>query len=249
MSQEALAFDAEISTRHLSCLESGKAQPSRAMVLVLASALEMPLRERNVLLHAAGFAAVYRQSGLSADEMAPITRALDALLSQQEPYGAVVVDRNWDVVRMNDGAQRILARFPSSSTDPRIVGNVMRGFFHPGGIRPHVVNWNEVALLLLERAARERLHAVDNDALGALYDEIRTYADLPVPGDAPVHPALPIVAVHLKNGPHEVRIFSTLTTLGTPVDVTAQELAIESYFPLDEESARTMQRWAEEATS
>jgi transcriptional regulator with XRE-family HTH domain len=227
LSQEALADDAECSTRHLSFLESGKSAPSREMVLVLASALDLPLRDRNVLLGAAGFAAVYRESPLDADAMAPFQRALDVILAKQEPYGAVVFDRGWNVIQMNRGALALFGRFPQATSDPKIAMNLVRSLFHPDGLRRHVVNWREVAALTFERLE-----------LPALREEIMGYQDVPRDLFKTGYGGGPFVTVHLKNGADEVRLFTLLTTLGTSLDVTAQELTIESYFPADADSER-----------
>jgi transcriptional regulator with XRE-family HTH domain len=248
LTQEQLADDAEVSTRHLSCLESGKAQPSREMVLVLASALELELRDRNVLLGAAGFAPVYRASPLQAAAMAPLRSAIELLLRQQEPYGAIVVDRTWNVLQWNDGARRLFARFmPRMPTDPRVATNVVHGLFSPEGLRPCIVNWEQVAAFTIERMHREiARHPEDPEGLG-LRDAILAYPGLPerfhvTDVTASVDPFL---AVHLRRGADEVRLFSTLTTLGTPLDVTAQELILESYFPADEASDRYLRALAE----
>jgi transcriptional regulator with XRE-family HTH domain len=240
LTQEQLADDAEVSTRHLSCLERGKSRPSREMVLVLASVLELELRDRNVLLGCAGFAPVYPSSALESLAMAPIRRAIDLVLKQQEPYGAVVVDRAWNLLEMNDGAARMIAALlPTPPEDPRIASNVLRILMHPTGLRPCIVNWVEVAAFTLERIDRDcDLHPHD-ELRSALRDELLTY-----PGVAALRPAGtprandPVATIHLRHGDTEVRLFTMLTTLGTPMDVTAQELAIESYFPADADSER-----------
>ncbi len=249
LSQEALAFDAEISTRHLSFLEGGKAKPSREMVLILASALEVPLRERNVLLQAAGFAAVYKETGLDDAAMDTVRRALDLLLEQQEPWGAVVVDRVWNVTRLNRGAERLFAHFPPTSTDPRVVMNVVRTLFHPGGLRPFIVNIEEVATSTLERLHREIALAPDDETLLELQREVAAYDDVAAALAAPKPlspPPSPVLAVHLRKGDDEVRLMTLLTTLGTPLDVSAQELAIESYFPADAASEAFLRRLSRE---
>lgn len=240
LSQESLADDAEISTRHLSFLESGKSAPSREMVLLLASALDLPLRERNVLLGAAGFAPVYRESALDAATIAPFKRALDLLLAQQEPYGAVVFDRGWNVVQMNQGALRLFSRFAPKSTDPALATNLVRSIFHPDGLRAHIVNWRDVAALTLERLERDALVHFSDESLQALRDEVLAYPDVPTDLRHArfAESSDPFLTVHLRTQGEEVRLFTLLTSLGTPLDVTAQELSIESYFPADEASER-----------
>lgn len=236
LSQEQLSFEAEISTRHLSCLETGKSKPSREMVLLLASALELELRERNAMLHIAGFAPAYASTGLESLRMAPVRRAIELMLKQQEPYGAVLIDRVWNVLQMNEGAQRMLARFfPDTPPAPHIAGNVIRATLHPSALRPVLVNWVEVAVFTLERLDREcAMFPHDAERL-KLRDEVRKY-----PGIAaltlPTEPSsdAPAALVHLRKGGDEARLFTMVTTLGTPLDITAQELAIESYFPADD---------------
>jgi len=247
LSQEALADDAEISTRHLSFLETGKAKPSREMVLVLSSALELELRERNVMLGSAGFAPVYSSSALESLEMAPVRRAVDLLLDKQEPYGAVVVDRVWNILKLNAGAQRMLMHFlPEPPDDPRILGNLLRGILHPKGLKPNIVNWVEVALFTLERLEHECAMFPHDTDRAALRDELRAYPGVEklVLSDLP-RSSQPVALVHLKRGDDEVRLFTMLTTIGTPLDITAQELSIESYFPADEASAAFLTKLAQ----
>lgn len=247
LTQEQLAQQAEVSTRHLSCLEAGKASPSREMVLVLASALDLELRDRNVLLGAAGYAAVYRSSPLEAAGMAPVRHALDLMLRQQEPYGAVVVDRLWNVLRMNDGARRTFTGFlPGLPSDPRVASNVLHAVFSPEGLRPAMVNWESVAAATLERLEREIALHPEDDARQTLRDELLAY-----PGARKVARTAdqlggmePFIPVHLRRHDLELKLFSTLTTLGTPIDVTAQELVIESWFPADEASDRWLRERA-----
>lgn len=232
LTQEALAFDAEVSTRHLSCLESAKAQPSREMVLVLGSALDLPLRERNGLLLAAGFAPAYRESPLDGDEGEQVRSTLDLILAKHEPYPALVYDRRGDVVRMNAAALSWMPRLLADPADERVVRNVHHAFMSPAGIRPFIVHWQRSAACLLERLRREVAVAVDGDPLRAVLADVLRYdgvADvLALPGTGG-----PFLAFDIVRGDLELRTFSTLTTLGTPLDVTAQELTIESFFPAD----------------
>lgn len=248
LTQEQLAGDAEISTRHLSCLETGKAQPSREMVLLLASALELELRDRNVMLGAAGFAALYRASSLDAPEMQPVQRALELQLRQQEPFGAVVLDRAWNLLRWNQGAQRLLQRFlPAETPDPLVLSNLGHALFAPGGLRPFVVNWEEVAALTIERLHREiAMHPHDDDRR-ALREALLAYDQVPARlRSSSAHAVvLPFVPLHLRRGDDEVRMLTTLTTLGTALDITAAELTIESYFPADAASEALLRRWAQ----
>jgi transcriptional regulator with XRE-family HTH domain len=238
LTQQALADSAEVSVRHLSFLETGRASASREMVLVIANALDLPLRERNLLLGAAGFAPVYRETSLDAPPMAHIRRALDHILAQQEPFPAIVLDRSWNVARMNAGAQRLFARFLLPLAPPPVVlGNLVHALFHPEGLRHVIVDWPTVASAMAERLHREA--SADPGAGGprALRDAVLAYPGIPErlrqPRllDAPPV-ALPLCLRALDGA--EARFFTTLTTLGTPLDVTAEELRIESYFPLDD---------------
>ena len=233
-SQEQLGLQAEVSPRHLSCLETCKSQPSREMVLLLASALDLPLRDRNALLQSAGFVAAYPANSLDSAAMVPINRAIALLLKQQEPYGALVMDRCWNIIAANGGAGRLLSHFlDESKLPPRIATNVVRAALHPSGLRPHLVNWQDVAALVLERLEREHHLLPRDDERRALLAEVRSY-----PGVARLQPSHsvggPAAVLHLRRGDTELRIFSLLTTVGTPLDVTAQELTVESFFPSDD---------------
>lgn len=240
LSQEALAFEAEVSTRHVSFLENGKSKPSRQMVLVLASVLELELRERNTMLTCAGFAPVYTANAFESLELAPVRKAIELVLAKQEPYGAVVVDRAWNVVTMNGGAGRLLSRFLAGQpSDATVMTNAIKALMHPQALRPSIVNWVEVALFTLERLERECLLFPDDELRRRLLEDVRGY-----PGVAQLravevqHSSPPVALVHLRRGDEEARLFTMLTTIGTPLDVTAQELAIESYFPADEATER-----------
>jgi transcriptional regulator with XRE-family HTH domain len=162
-----LALDAQISTRHLSCLETSRAQPSREMVLRLAEALQVPLRERNPLLLAA-YAPLYRQTSLDTLEMEAARCAVDLLMAQQEPYPAIVVDRYWNTLRANDGTKRFLALFPGC--DSLALGNPVRLVFHPQGLRPFIENWESVAARLIQRVHREAVANPWDDKMKAFLD-------------------------------------------------------------------------------
>lgn len=234
MSQERLAADAEVSTRHISFIENGRSLPSRSMVLVLASALELPLRERNVLLVAAGYAPAYRESPLGEDPESPLRQTLARILRHQEPYPALGLTPLWDVIDLNAAAVRVFRHFMPPSLEPRLAMNVMHALFHPDGLRPVVVNWAQVAEHLLARLRREALLHPDPRGPLALWEALQAYPDVPRALDAaPVASPDPWLAVHLKHDGVELRFFTTLTTLGTPLDVTAEELHIESYLPAD----------------
>ncbi len=240
MSQERLAHDAEISPRHLSCLETGKAAPSRTMVLVLGSALDLSLRERNSLLEAAGFVAAYRDEPLDAPEAASLRRAVDLVLQGMEPNGAVAVDRSWNVLQMNGGAARLLALFVDiANAPPAVMQNLVVATLHPAGLRPAIVNFDEVAAFTIERSRREiQRERGDAARMEKMLASLEAIPDLPAArvGTAAHHG--PFLTVHLRRNGIEASIFSTVATIGTPIDATAEEITIETFFPADEATGR-----------
>jgi transcriptional regulator with XRE-family HTH domain len=248
LSQLALATEAEISPRHLCFVETGRARPSREMVLLLASALDVPLRERNAMLLAAGFAPVYSERGLDAPELTAVRGALDAILAQQEPLPAVVMNRQWDIVANNRAATRffgfLLGGRPS---DPR--PNVLRMMLGPSGVRPHVVNWDAVTQTLVRRVHREAVGGVPDEATQALLAEVLAYPGVSESwsrADRDVA-LLPIIPVMFRKDGRVFSYFSTVTTFGTAQDITAQELRIECFFPADATTADAARQLALEA--
>ncbi|TNE87970.1 MAG: XRE family transcriptional regulator [Deltaproteobacteria bacterium] len=234
MTQQDLAEAAEVSTRHLSCLETGKARPSQEMVLVLGSAMDMPLRARNTLLMAAGFAPAYRQHDLDAPEMASVRLALDFLLKQAEPYGAVVLDRTWHVIQVNRAFELLGVMLGS----PVLPGdNLLRLLFTGKGLREVITNWEELARDTLQRLHREAIITQD-EALFALFEELLAVPGVPASWrrDDPEEASALVVPMNLRVMGQELSMFTTVTTLGTPVDVTLSELRIESYFPATPET-------------
>jgi transcriptional regulator with XRE-family HTH domain len=237
MSQLDLAMRAGFSTRHVSFIETGRTQPSRQALLVLAESLDVPLRERNRLLEAGGFAHVYRQTPLAAGEMEQVRGVLQFILDRHEPYGAAVLDRNSNVLMANGGATRLLGGL----VDPTLLtgtANLLRAVFHPLGVRRFIVNWEDVARHLLGRAERELGAYPQDDTGAALLEELRGYAGPSVrePSAVPLRPADLLLPVHIRHGDVQLKIFSTIMTLGTPQDVTLQELRIETFFPADAET-------------
>ncbi|HEX3773168.1 MAG TPA: helix-turn-helix transcriptional regulator, partial [Polyangiaceae bacterium] len=173
-SQLSLAMHAGVSAKHLCFVETGRAKPSREMVLLLAGALDVPLREQNMLLLAAGFAPEFAESALDAPELAAVRRALDAILRQQEPFPAVVLNRRWDILHRNDGARRFfgfLVGERANTSSP----NVLRMMFHPDGLRPFVSNWLAVGEALIRRAHREAVGGVPDPSTRTLLDEVLSY--------------------------------------------------------------------------
>ena len=246
MSQQQLAIESEVSTRHISYVENGKSSPSREMVLILASALDLPLRERNSLLSTAGFAPVYRETTLSAPEMQPVRHAFETILSHHEPYPAIVLTHAWDVVSMNDAFTRLFAFFIDPPFDPIVAQNVMHSLFHPQGVRPYVTNWEEVAGFLIDRLYRESIVELETSESRKLLNALFAYPGVPSrmrEVDLAEAPRV-CITVTLEKDDTRLDLFSTLTTLGTPLDVTAQELRIESYFPADEATAEWLRKSA-----
>jgi len=239
MSQLDLALRAGFSSRHVSFIETGRTQPSRQALLVLAETLEVPLRERNRLLEAGGYAHVYRQTPLASDEMGHVRGVLQFILDRHTPYAAVVLDRYSNCLMGNEAS----ATFLATLVDPSILtkhANHLRMAFHPLGARRWIVNWDEVSRHLLGRSDRELGHAKDDEAASALLAELHGYAGSAMdrrPAST-VRAADVLLPIHIRKDDLELRIFSTIMTLGTPQDVTLQELRIETFFPADEESEK-----------
>jgi len=239
LSQLALATEADVSPRHVSFIETGRAKPSRDMVVLLATALGVPLRERNHLLLAAGFAPLYREAPLDAPELGPVRAALDAILRQQEPFPAVVLNRHWDILDMNQAGKRFFGML-LGAREGRPPPNVLRLMFDPRELRPHVRNWETVAEALLQRLHREATGGVKDAMTLRLLAEILAYPDVPSRLRRPnlEVPLLPVVSIAFQHGATHYDFFSTVTTLGTPQDVTLEELRIECFFPADGETER-----------
>ncbi|HEX7790758.1 MAG TPA: helix-turn-helix transcriptional regulator [Afipia sp.] len=241
LSQLDLAGDAEISARHLSFVETGRAAPSREMVLRLAERLDVPLRERNVLLVAAGFAPAFPNRSLDDPALAAARQAVETVLKAHEPYPALAVDRHWNLVSANAMIVPFLAGVAPSLLTPPL--NVMRLSFHPQGLAPLTINLAEWCGHLLERLHRQ-CEATADPVLVALYDELKGY---PIPArSGPRTNLAEAVAVpfQLRFGKDVLSFISTTMIFGTPVDVTLSELALETFFPADETTAEKMRSLA-----
>jgi transcriptional regulator with XRE-family HTH domain len=246
VSQLDLALDADISTRHLSCLETGRAQPSREMVLRLVEALQVPLRERNVLLLAAGYAPLYRHSDLDAPELEAARRAVELFTAQLEPNPVLVLDRHWNIMTMNAGAKRILALFPGCESVTPLNGP--RLVFHPQGLRPFIEDWELIAAYIMRRLHREAAENPSDETMKCFIGELLSYPNVPnrwrmldLDGTPP-----PFLTLNYRWKNLTLRWFSTLTTLGTPLDIALQELRIETLFPADEATRTVLNRLARE---
>lgn len=238
LSQLDLALDANISTRHLSCVETGKAQPSRELLIRLADALEVPLRERNTLLVAAGYAPKYPESALETPALAQVRRAIDAILTQQEPYPAFLMNRRWDILDANAAGKRV-NRFVLGGRDSRH-DNMLRQFFDPDDLRGAVANWEEIAGSLIHHLHSAVAAAPGDETTRTLLAEVLAYPGVPSRWrrrdvDAG---ATPLMTTVMQRGSDSLHFFSTITTFGTPRDVTIEELHIECCFPVDEATAR-----------
>ena len=238
LSQLDLALEAGVSTRHLSFVETGRAKPSAEMVLHLADELEVPLRERNRLLLAAGYAPVYEERALDEPEMQPVHDAIQLVLDGHDPYPAITVDRGWALVAHNKAAGLLMAGLPDDLLAPP--ANVMRASLHPDGLAPRIANLGQWKAHLMRRLAREATVTGD-PALRTLYDELDAYP-------APEHHEDPgaagdvVVPMRLLIPGGELRFFSTVTTFGTPVDITVEELSIEAFFPGNRSTAEYLRR-------
>ena len=244
LSQLALATEAGISTRHLSFLETGRAQPSREMVQLLAGMLDVPLGDRNALLVSAGYAPVYGDRALGAPELEPVRRALQFILGQQEPFPALVLDGQWNIVMRNDASRRVFRQFRGAVDSD----NVMRTVFDPRGLRPFIVNWEEVAECLMHSIHRE-VAAHGSEAVMRLRDELLAFPDVPSRWKAPgaLSPMPPLVATTLRNGDVDMSFFSMITMFATPRDIALQQLKIECFFPADASTEQIARRLASAA--
>jgi transcriptional regulator with XRE-family HTH domain len=224
-----LALDAGVSTRHVSFIETGRSRPSATMVLQLAEQLEVPLRERNALLLAAGHAPSFAERSLDAPEMTAVREAIDLVLGGHDPYPAAAVDRGWNLVAGNGGLGLLTAGVSAELLRPPV--NVIRLSLHPSGVAPRILNLGQWRSHLLDRLGRE-IAATGDAGLQALVDEVSQY---PAPADDGTHGSSEVVVpLRIRTDLGDLEFFSTVTTFGTAVDITVAELAIESFFPADE---------------
>ncbi|MCX7365466.1 MAG: helix-turn-helix transcriptional regulator [Alphaproteobacteria bacterium] len=243
-SQLELAGRAEISQRHLSFLELSRAAPSRDMVIRLATALDVPLRQQNALLLAAGFAPVWQETDLAAPALAEMREALDYMLAQQEPFPAVAVDRHWNLLKANGGAVR-LVEFLVGPLAPDAKINLADTLVGPDVLRPYLLNWADMVRYFIRSVEADA--AADGQAeTASLLERLLAYEGVrkaikPVPGMVTAGSVLPM---HFRKGDVSLKLFTTIATLGTPQDITLQELRIESFFPADRTTASVLRGWA-----
>ena len=233
MSQLGLATEAGISTRHLSFLETGRAQPSREMVQLLAGMLDVPLLERNALLVSAGYAPVYGERPLAAPELAHVRRALEYTLRQQEPYPALVMNGQFDIVMRNDASRRIFEVFRGPVRDDQTI-NGIRTVFDPNGLRPYIANWDEMAECMLQSLQRE-IALTASAELVQLRDELLSYPGVPsrLGGLTASVGEPPLINLHLRKGNLSLAFFSAVTFLSRARDITLHDLKVECFFPAD----------------
>jgi transcriptional regulator with XRE-family HTH domain len=239
LSQLDLALEAGVSARHLSFVETGRSRPSADMVLHLAERLHVPLRERNRLLLAAGFAPVFEQHTLDDPEMAPVRDTIRLVLDGHEPYPALVVDGAWEMLAANRAVALLIEGVAPELLAPPL--NVLRASLHPDGVAPRIVNLGEWRAHVFERL--ERQIAVSGDAaLATLLDELRGY---PGPDAAPNARHDIAVPLRVASSVGELAFISIVATFGTAVEITASELSIESFFPADQQTADAVRSYVE----
>jgi transcriptional regulator with XRE-family HTH domain len=244
LSQLELALAAEVSTRHLSFLETGRSRPSRSLLLHLCELLELPFRERNRCLLTAGFAPEFAETPLQAEALQPALDAVQRVLELHQPFPAVAVDRHWNLLLSNSAARRLLF-----GVDPKLmqpVANVLRLSLHPEGLAPAIINLAEWRQHLLARLRRQVEDSGD-EVLAALLEELAGYPALAHECPAAAHEsALPDVLMlfRLRSPMGELALFSTITVFGTPADITLSELALEGFYPADAETAERLRQLA-----
>ncbi|HEY6675579.1 MAG TPA: helix-turn-helix transcriptional regulator [Terrimicrobium sp.] len=255
LSQLELALEAEVSARHLSFVETGRATPSREMLITLANVLDVPLRERNVLLLAAGYAPVYGETSLNDPRMSQVRDVIEIMLRSNEPRAAIAHDRYWNVVMANAAFVRLLSivlgKAPAGlsamqvATAPRV--NLLHLLFDPDSLRRVIVNWEASAQALLNQAYR-RLAWARDEMLKALIDDVLKYPGVPARWREPEleAPHALILPMELNFNGKVARMFSTVTSVATPHDVTLQDLHIEVFYPADAESESTLQEYEEQ---
>lgn len=247
MSQLDLAGRAEVSSRHISFLETGRARPSREMVVHLADVLEVPLRDRNVLLHKSGFASMYPHNDLSAPAMNDVRDVLMSILTAHEPNPAILVNRRGDILEANTPATKLITttvapNSPAFAPSP----NINRLTLHPDGARPNIVNWKPVATSVLQRLEREVAHRPADKSLAELLDEMLTFPDLAALRKGPDLPTGADLVVPLQiitDDNTELSLLTTIATVGAPYDVTLDEVRLETFFPMDSTTADVLHQW------
>lgn len=241
LSQLDLALAADISQKHLSYLETGRSKPSRTMVIRLCEAMQLPLRDRNRFLQLAGFSAEYHERQLSDADMGPINNAIDAILQQHNPYIAVAVDKRWNLIKQNEASERF-NQFMAGQY-PAIVPllqrrplNLIELTLHPDGLQPLITNWPEFATMMRQRLEQELIACSEEQEHLRLSTLIQQLARQNISRAAEHTSLLPVVPLNLKIAGQQLSLFSVISTIGTPQDITADEIRIESFYPMDEDT-------------
>lgn len=240
MSQMELGFEADLSARHISFVETGRSNPSREAIHAISKALRIPLRERNLLFNAAGFAPPYSEATLSASELAHHRRLVASVLQRHEPFFAVAIDRHWNVVMANDPAEQFLGQFfgPGAIENPP-EPNLARLLFHPSGLRPCIVNWSEAGRHFWGRLHRECVHNPNDENLASLLQEMASYGD--VPPDQIASSSHPAMELHLSMDSEEFRLIGSVLAFDSAQTPALDELRIETFFPADDASAEKIE--------
>jgi len=238
LSQQDLALAADVSQRHVSWLENAKSVPSREMVIRLSDAMDIPLRERNRFLNSAGFAPLYTENGLDAPAMESVNHVLKNILEHHEPYPAFVLDRFWNIQMQNKSADSFLGVLGENSELWQAIGddgkrNIALLTLHPLGLKPIISNWDEIALKLVQRLRKEAIDSGDN-AVKAQYEELARL--VPFTDEHHVDPLLPVLTIKIKLGQAELGFCSVISTLGTAQDITANEIRVETFYPIDKQT-------------
>jgi transcriptional regulator with XRE-family HTH domain len=240
LSQLELSLNAGVSSRHLSFLETGRARPSREMVMHLAEELEVPVRERNGMLLAAGFAPLYTERSLEEPQMALVREAIDRFLRAHEPYPAIVIDRYHDLLASNDALEALLEGVSPELLEPP--ANALRIALHPNGMAPRTLNLGEWSAHLMRRLHRE-VQITADPCLESLYDELAGYAGVELaPPQGEVQAPEIVVPLRVRDGDGELAFFSTISIFGTAVDITLAELSIEAFYPANAHTANRLLR-------
>jgi len=239
-SQLQLANRAQVSQRHLSFLENGRSRPSPEMVEHLGIVLGVPLRARNALLNAAGFADAHSEEPLQGTALAQIREALHTLVEAHNPYPAYIVDRSWNLLDANTAAANLTALLLGNEAPLELATNVLRLFLHPAGARHAVTNWPEAAAVLVERLAAECANYPGDPDMSALYNEVTSYPDVATRTDRPVTTNGFLTAIEIDTEAISLRLYTTISSLAATGDVTLEELRLETLLPADNETAEAL---------
>lgn len=240
MSQLELALAAEVSQRHVSWLETGRSQPSREMVLKLSDAMNVPLRERNNILNSAGFANIYTEKDLNEPAMESVKNILSEMLEHHEPYPAYVIDRHWNIKMQNNATNIMFSIAGDIETTWHAVGdtgekNMALLTVHPKGLRKYISNWDKVAGQFIRRLKKEALESADSELM-MRYERLASLVDLP--DEQPTEGLLPMLPFQVDLGGLPLSLCSVISTFGTAQDITAHELRVETFYPMDEQTSK-----------